>query len=265
MTISERSSVSGSADPTTTFTIAIPATVVTNDVLVVNATSKNHNSSTATATCTDTDSAGNAYTLVQTDAARKAYAWVKRATSATAGKTITVAGLDNSGGGGLVVYPGVSSTGTPYTNAGYEDNVLGNEAHAGFTPTNANSMLHFSIHNVSSTSTTASVACTTPGALTQRYQHTSSAGGQGGCATAAWSVAQSGGPTSTGTFTWSQSDATTKSIRFALVPSTEEVASGTSQNPVHVYAQAGTYIVSLTVEDNDGLSSSASTRAVTVA
>lgn len=261
MTIAVRSIATAGVNPTTSFTVTI-GPCEANDLVVVNATSTNHSASDATATITDTDSGGNSYDLIKADASKKAYAWYKRATSATSGKVITVAGCKSASAGGATVYSGVLSSGTPYTNQGYEDNASGNETHAGFTPTNADSMLHFSVHPFSSSSTVVSVACTTPGALTQRFEHRSTAGSQGGATCTAWSVAQSGGPTATGNFTWSQSNCATKSIVFALIPEPASTTSDT-QNPQHTYANAGTYTVSLTVVDDHALSS-LSTAAVTV-
>jgi hypothetical protein len=61
-TVEHRASVaSGSTNPTTTFTITIPSGTLTDDVLFVGVTSRDHTSGTGYPTVTDNDTGGNAW------------------------------------------------------------------------------------------------------------------------------------------------------------------------------------------------------------
>jgi PKD repeat protein len=79
---------------------------------------------------------------------------------------------------------------------------------------------------------------------------------------------QSSAVSSTGSGFWTQVSKTKRSMFWAIRPSvitsvsTSEPTS-TVTVPIHTYLNAGTYVVKLTVTDNDGNSSS-TTKAVTV-
>src|SRR5688500_20124226 len=107
MAVAHRASVAAStANPTTTFAITIPATVAAGDVLFVLITSRDSVSGSANATCVDNDTGGNAWAVVTNTADKKHWIFWKRATSATAGKTVTVNSCVGSCAGGLAAYSG---------------------------------------------------------------------------------------------------------------------------------------------------------------
>lgn len=204
------------ANPTTSFTITIPANVSTGHLMFALATSRNHSTATALLNIVDNDAGGNTWTLASTSADRKVYMWHKYATSATAGKTITVSTGVNSLTGGLSVYSD-THTSIPYTNLSLESNASGDETHAGFLPDNASSMICLSVHNwgndnsISATSTE-----TNPVLLALRFNRLSTGGSD--CATALASNPQTTAVASTGGFGWAQTNGVTYSFVWAIPP-----------------------------------------------
>lgn len=225
MAVAHRASAaSGSTNPTTTFTVVLPSSVVAGDVCYVQVTSRDHTSGTAYPTVTDNDTGGNTWTRIAESTDRKATLWRKFATSGTASKTVTVAGCVGSSSGGVAVYSGADQT-TPNTTPTVEDNASGNETHAEITPSVADAMICLGVFNTGNDNAVATEACTTPGALTERWEKLSTGGSDCACVHA--SALQSGGPTATGAFTWAQTDGTTKSIVWAVQPPAPLSGNGT--------------------------------------
>lgn len=217
MAVSHRASAaSGSANPTTSFTITIPSTVQTGDLLIVAATSRDHASGTASPTCTDNDTGGNTWTVLTNTADKKSWIWWKRATSASASKTVTVAGCVGSSSGGISAYSGVLLSGTPYTGLVTETNASADETHASFTNTETNAVILFNVANYANDNAVTSVSGATAGAFTQRFEKLSTGGLD--CANALWERTTS---SNTGAITWAQTDGTTYSHAFKLVPEPE--------------------------------------------
>jgi hypothetical protein len=213
MAVAHRAAVGpNEANPSTGFTITIPATVQSGDDLYVPAMSRSATGSPAIA---DNDSGGNAWTEVFDvigDGTELLYH--KKATSGTASKTITISGCVDAAAGGLMVASG-GYPGTPHTNFTTASNPSGTESTAGFTPDFFGSMVVFLVFNRDDLTVT-SPACTDPGALTTRFESTSSAGSD--CAIHCASAVQVGGPTATGNFTWDQTDAVNRTLAFAIRP-----------------------------------------------
>lgn len=79
-------------NPTTSYTVVIPASTQADDILVLT----NVHKADANGTVTDDDTGGNTWALIGPRIAQGAAstaAWWKRATSGTASKTVTVSGL----------------------------------------------------------------------------------------------------------------------------------------------------------------------------
>lgn len=202
---------------TTGGTITVPASVQTGDDLYVLVCSRDHTSGNSLPTCTDNDAGGNTWTLLGNTSDRKALLFWKKATGSTASKTVTIAGAIGSCTGGMSAFSG-GAAGDPTTNLAFEDNASGNESHAGFTPANANSMVCFGVLNATNDTLSVTVlACTNPGSLEPELWSRLSSGGSD-CYAIFTARAQSGGPTATGDFTWSQTNSTTKSVAFAIKP-----------------------------------------------
>lgn len=214
-------------NPTTGFTVVIPAEVVAGDIVVIAFTSRDHTSATAHPTVTDDDTGGNTWTQLNFSAAdRKAQFWAKYATSGTAGKTVTVAGCVGSASGVLKAFSGVkqgvSPLSTLFQTAVMETNASGDESHASYTPTDADSMVLAMIFNYANDNAVTSLSFATLGATTMTEKL--STGGLD-CATAFGHALQSGGPAATGTLTWAQTNGTTYSLVRAIqpAPSTQSI------------------------------------------
>lgn len=202
-----------SGNPTTSFTVVIPSQVLTNDVLFLLVTSRD-STGAGTLSCTDDDSGGNTWTKIGNSTDHKITLWYKRATSATASKTITIANAVGSSAGVLKCFSGALSSATPYANIVIESNASADESHAGFTPSQANSMICAGVCNTGNDNAVTSLSFATAGATTMTEK--TSMGGSD-CAAAFGHVVQSGGPTGTGTLTWSQTNGTTYSITWEIL------------------------------------------------
>ena len=196
-------------NPTTSFTVTIPSSTLTDDVLFLTVTNRG---STADPTVTDDDTGGNAWAKVNAGL-HNGSLWWKRATSGTASKTVTVSGLTNSSAGVLKVFSGALLTGNPYSNVSTEDNASANETHAGFTPDEADEMICAAIANYSNDLAVTALACTNPGVLSQ-VEKLSTGGSD--CGSAFGHALQIGGPTATGNFTWAQTDRANTSITWGI-------------------------------------------------
>ena len=200
------------AGPTTSCTVTIPASVQSGDDLYLCVT--NRGATGSDPTVTDDDTGGNTWTKVSDDGGNiQASIWHKKATSGTASKTITVSDCTDSCSAGLDVYRGAGTA----TDFSVESNASGDETHAGFTPSNADSFICLAVFNIANDLGSSSQTCTDPGVLTERFDELSWGGND--CAVMLATALQSGGPTATGNFTWSQTNADTVSIVFSIPPS----------------------------------------------
>lgn len=202
------------AAPTTTGTVTIPA-VNTNDDLFLGITSRGHTSGDAYPGVTDNDAGGNTWTrLFDADTTRKGTLWWKKATGSSSAKVITITGAITTLSGGLGAFRGGLLAGNPATDLSGEANLSADTTHAGFTPSFANEMIALIVFNSSQAAAVSAQTCTNPGALTQVTDHQNP--GASGAAFNLSVALQSGGPTATGNFTWTQSNLGTKSIVFAI-------------------------------------------------
>lgn len=207
------SAVVPSGNPTTSFTVVIPSQVVTGDACFLLACSRD-STGLGSITCTDDDSGGNTWSLIGNSTDHKLTLWYKRATSATASKTVTFAGAVGSSSGVLKCFSGATLDGDPYTNVSTpESNASGDETNAGFTPSFASSMICAGVVNTGNDNAVTSMSFATAGATTMTEKL--SMGGND-CATAFGHVAVAGGPTGTGNLTWAQTNGTTVSIVWAI-------------------------------------------------
>jgi hypothetical protein len=208
-------------NPTTGFTNTIPASVVTGDYLLQAVTSRDSTSGSANVTCTDNDTGGNTWTTIANTADKKAWLFGKRATSATAGKTITIAAAVGSCSGVGKAFSDVSKGATPYANIVTEPNISTDEAHADFTPTFGNCMVIALIHNYVNDNAVTSLSFATLGATTATDNLST---GGSDCGTCFGHALQSGSPVAVGGLTWAQNNNATYSTTFALIPNETLVA-----------------------------------------
>jgi hypothetical protein len=210
MPVSFVSSAVPAGATTTSFTITIP-TVATNDILVLATT---NGGATTNPDVADNDS--GAWSR-KTAATAKGQLFWRRATAATSGKTITAGGVTaftNSCSGVLVVLRGALRTGDPFSNCTEEENIAGNETHAAFG-VGGPAWVGIAICNGATNGdvNVTSVACTSPGSLTEGTEKLSTGGVD--CACALFGASLSAGA-NTGAFTWAQTDLATTSIAFAV-------------------------------------------------
>jgi hypothetical protein len=217
-------------NPTTSFTVAIDAAVVTDDVLFLVVTSRD-STGAGTLAVTDNDTGGNAWTKIGNSTDHKATLWYKRATSGTASKTVTVANAVGSASGVLKAFSGASKVAAPYGDIVVETNASADETHAGFTPSGTGSMVCCSVHNYANDNAVTNLSFATLGATTATEKQST---GGSDCATIFGHVLQSAGPTATGDLTWTQTDGTTYSITWTIMP---EVAIAAPAGSVAVSGQ----------------------------
>lgn len=227
MAVAHRASaVANSTTNTTSLTITIPASVQTNDILFV---VTSNGGSTTDPTVTDDDSGGNAWARLGGTNASQASPFVqtsgdvfwKRATAATASKTITVSGCTNTCSAGVSAFSGARTTDPPYENVNAEKNLAGDESNAGFTSSTGGSMVCLAVCNTVDDTAVGSQSCTDPGALTQRFEHLNTAGHA--CGTNLSSAVQTA-VGATGSLTWAQTDKMTVSVGWNILPAGYEIA-----------------------------------------
>jgi len=200
----------GSANPTTSFTVTIPAGTQTDDLLWLTVTNKD--GAGVSPSVADDDSGGNAWARIANDANYKASLWWKRATASTASKTITVTGLIDSSSGVLTVDRGGDTGATPYEGLTIEES---DTPHAGFTTTRNGTMIHLAtIHATNDITVADQTTATSPGALTERGEHLSTGGTDSSNTQASEQQATAG---ATGNFSWT-AVATSFSIVWATLP-----------------------------------------------
>lgn len=201
----------------------------------VAAVSRDHTSGDAAATCTD--SSGNAWTLIGNTTDRKAYLWWKKSQASDMGAQLTIGGTIGSVAATLFQVAD-GDTGDPTNNATFEDNASGDESHAAITPDDADSLVFFGVYDVANdTNAATNIAGATLGSIPIFIEVLSTGGSD--CRLTIAGVTASGGPTTTGTVTWDQTNSTTKSLLGAAAPfvSGQNVAVGQaieteSANPV---------------------------------
>jgi hypothetical protein len=206
-------------NPTTSGNITVPATVVTGDPCLVWVTSRD-STGAGTLSVTDNDTGGNTWTKIANSTDHKATLWYKRATSGTAGKTVTVSNAVGSLSFVFKAFAGAIDTGNAYADITVETNISGNETHAGFTPSVADAWVWLSVHNYNNdNAVTAAATATNPGTLnTSTAEKLSTGGSDSGCHVAG--KAQVGAAAATGNFTWAQTDGVTYSIVGIIKPLT---------------------------------------------
>jgi hypothetical protein len=217
--------------------------VQTGDDCYVVVLSRGHLSGTAYPTVTDDDTGGNSWNrLTETAANRKCTLWHKKATGSTASKTVTVAGCVDSSAGGLSAYSGGHAI-SPTTNLAGQQNLSGTETHPGFTPDSANSEICLVVCTDNDTTTITAQACTDPGSLGERWEMSSTGGSD--CSASLASATQTGGPTATGNFTWTQTDTVSHSIAWAIRPASGAAVTMGDLPPVTVRLSVGDGFVSI--------------------
>lgn len=213
---------------TTTWTTNIPSITQEGDDVYVAVVSRDHTAGDSPPTCTDDDTGGNTYTPVYNSTDRKAWLFWKKATSGTAGKTITIAGAIGSSTGSAFVLQGRKS-GNPINGLVEEANASGDETHAGFTAADG-SVICWIVYAYQADVAMSNGSMATLGAYSNPLFSNESSGG-GDCGVGGWGVAFDPAG-ATGDFTWAQANTPTYSIGFEVL----EADTGTEVEPSAVAA-----------------------------
>lgn len=216
-----RTAVSGTGNTITGGTMVIPGTTATGDLLVVCVTSQGSTSGSSDVTCTDDDSGGNTWTNITNTADKKAWVFAKRATSATASKTITIAnGVTKTAFGCEVFKDAATSLAVTSTviNVTTETNGSGDETHATFTPSVGGCAIGLTVHDYGSNNDASSQSTASLGAMTERVSHLPAGAGADCAVSLATIDGTNASAAATGSITWAQTNSTTYSIAFAVRP-----------------------------------------------
>ncbi len=214
-----RAAIAGTGNTTTGGTLVIPASTVANDYLYVCVTSQGSTSGSANVTCTDDDSGGNTWTTITNTADKKAWLFGKRATSATASKTITIANGVTKTAFNCVVMKDAATSTTPHLNLTTETNAAGDETHASITPTFGGSAIVLAVFDYSGVANTAASQSTANlGAMTERAEHNPVGAGLDCSQSIATLDGTNAAPAATGNITWAQADGTTYSMAWSVRP-----------------------------------------------
>ena len=237
-------------DPATELTITIPASTQIDDILIL---SLENGGAVDNPTVTDNDTGGNTWALVieQNGSTDEVTIWWKRATSGTAGKTITASGFTDSCAGSCSVYRGCITSGNPYEQQVGESNGLFDTSMIGITPTVNGAMVCLTVGTGSGNNSITDPSCTDPGALTSRADVGSSGGS--GCRIMHASREQTTAA-ATGDFTWTISTNDSASVAFNLKPAEDESSSSSSSG--HSSSSSSSSLSSLSSQSS--LSSSSS-------
>lgn len=213
MAITHVVSQAPTGNPTTSFTLVINAGVLADDLLILSCTNRD---ATTNPSVTDNDTGGNAWARLDSGASGLSV-WWKRATSATASKTITAGSFTGSSSAVLSIYRGASKAATPYANATQESNASGDASHAGFTTTRAGSWVFLCVaQRTNDIAISGQTTATSPGALAEQGDNLSTGGLD--CANSLAS-AEKVAVGSTGAFSWTPGTAAAAiSTVFELLP-----------------------------------------------
>jgi hypothetical protein len=213
---------------TTSGTMTAPSAsqVAIGDLLVLTLLSRNHTNVSPLMTVTDNSGDGVSWTNTYVNTSdNKCWIWHKYATtSAKWGTTISIANAINSLAGTGIWLSGAKQSGA-ITNIVTESNSAADESHAAFTPDFGRSLVCMGLYNVADDLVPSGMAWSNIGnlAAVQYIQGTHASTGGTDCSVNLSAAVQVGGPASTGTFTWAQTDNTVRTISFAVAPTDDEV------------------------------------------
>lgn len=214
MAIAFVTSVVAPGNPTTSFTITLPATQA-DDILILEYTHRGTADATLGGTYT-----GPAFTEKHDQQYNSSTFSGKtlwsRATGDHSGQTVTGSGLTNSNAAGISVYRGVDTGTDPLGDATIvgEQNASGDEAQAEITSATDGAWIVLVVANSPDVAVT-SQTCTSPGALTTRMEKLST----GGTDTSInHSSAEKAAAGATGSFSWAQTNGASGSWAYAIKP-----------------------------------------------
>lgn len=212
-------------NPTTSLVMTPPAVEI-GDCVVIAITSRGHTAATADVTVTDNSGDGVSWTMEFTNPSDH-ITWLFRkivTTSAGLGSTITVAGGVNSLTAVGINFKGAHQT-SPIANTATESNAAGDETHAAFTPAYGNCAVGMAVHNTLDdlAVTSAQYASLGTGAGVHYLSAENRSTGGLDCGTLLCAAVMIGGPATTGTFSWAQTNGTVRTNQFIVRSADDDV------------------------------------------
>lgn len=200
-------------NPTTSFTITLPATQA-GDVICLDFTHRGTADGTFGGTFSGTFA--KKHEQAYAAAAFSGLTYWARCTGDHSGETIDVAGLTNASAGVATIYRGAKASGDPLAAAVIvgEENASGNETQAQITTLVNGAWVVLVVANSPDVAVT-SPACTSPGALGIRAEKLSTGGTDASIMHASAEKATAG---ATGAFTWAQTNGASGSWAYAIEP-----------------------------------------------
>jgi len=220
--------------PTTAADVHLPSWLLANDVIFAWITNRD---ATGDPTVGDDEGAGSWAKVTNQAAATSGSGsiWWKRASANTHDKLLSISGVTGSIAVVIRVYRGAVTTGDPYEQVAGEANASGNETQVQITPTGNDRRVCFAVFNKADITPTTMV-CTDPTLVSQT--HYRSTGGSDSAVDVV--CGQQGTAAPTGAFTWAQSNGTTASVAFAIIPASAGVSAAPGVGSLTLTGQAPT-------------------------
>lgn len=204
-------------NPTTGGTLTIHANTLAGDWCYLVVTNRD---GTANPTVTDNDTGGNAWARIDAGATGQSV-WAKKATAASASKTVTVGSAVGSCAFVCSVFRGVSALAVPHLGIASESNASGDVSLAAVTPTRDGAWIVVVVSNRTNDITATACVATAPATIAQLGEKLSTGGNDCSATLFAAEQATAG---STGTISWTQAAGANIGCRFWLLPAASIVA-----------------------------------------
>lgn len=201
----------------TTLNITLP-TVQAGDVMLLEYTHRG--TGTGTLGGVGGSDWNNKFTQLYSADAFSVHLYWKRCDGSESGDALTVSGLTDSCAGCVTLYRGVVASGDPIEAGAGESNASANETHAAITTLTNLAWVVLTVANSPDLNVSAQ-STTSPGALAERAERLNTTGTDTSISHASAEKATAG---TTGNLTWSQTNAASGSLAYAITPEMPSIA-----------------------------------------